>query len=177
MGKIIRNGIEFSGTSDSANNINYDNSVSGLEARTAQEAIDTLSDSLTASDNLKFQFATDGEGNYGYLKGDDTFVPFKSGFSLNACDLRTGGETNPTVISMDISGYSKMTYSTSCTSTFNNTDIQHARLLLDGNVYKNLGGTTITDEVVDISTYNTLTFSVCHAWNDVSLLINKVLLE
>ena len=35
-------------------------------------------DSLTASDNLKFRFSTDGEGNYGYLKGDDTFVPFKS---------------------------------------------------------------------------------------------------
>lgn len=37
-----------------------------------------VTDSLTASDSLKFQFATDGEGNYGFLKGDDTFVPFKS---------------------------------------------------------------------------------------------------
>lgn len=37
-----------------------------------------LNDSLTASDSLKFQFATDGEGNYGYLKCDDTFVPFSS---------------------------------------------------------------------------------------------------
>lgn len=35
-----------------------------------------LNNSLTASDDLKFQFATDGEGNYGYLDGDDTFVPF-----------------------------------------------------------------------------------------------------
>lgn len=34
--------------------------------------------SLTTSDGLSFQFATDGEGNYGYLKGDDTFVPFSS---------------------------------------------------------------------------------------------------
>jgi hypothetical protein len=94
MGKIIRNGIEFSGTSDSANNINYDNSVSGLEARTAQEAIDTLSDSLTASDNLKFQFATDGEGNYGYLKGDDTFVPFKG--SLELISTKQDVKTHPT---------------------------------------------------------------------------------
>lgn len=35
-----------------------------------------LNSSLTAEDNLNFRFATDGEGNYGYLDGDDTFVPF-----------------------------------------------------------------------------------------------------
>lgn len=49
------------------------------------DTVDTLSNTvseqnknLTASDNLKFRFATDGEGNYGYLKADDSFVPFKS---------------------------------------------------------------------------------------------------
>lgn len=42
MGKIIRNGIEYGGTSDSANNVNYDNSVSGMNARTVQEGIDEL---------------------------------------------------------------------------------------------------------------------------------------
>ena len=47
MGKIIRNGIEFSSTSDTANNINYDNTQSGLSAVTAQEAIDEVNDSLT----------------------------------------------------------------------------------------------------------------------------------
>ncbi len=73
MGKIIRNGIEFSGTSDSANNINYDNSVSGLEARTAQEAIDQLNDSLGG-----LRFGTDGDGNYGYYGADDSLIPFKS---------------------------------------------------------------------------------------------------
>ena len=26
---------------------------------------------------MKFQFATDGEGNYGYLGADDSFIPFK----------------------------------------------------------------------------------------------------
>ena len=35
--------------------------------------------SLTASDNLKFRFATDGEGNYGYLGADDSFIPFSGG--------------------------------------------------------------------------------------------------
>ena len=46
MGKIVRNGIEFSSTSDTANNINYDNSQSGLSAVTTQEAIDELNNSL-----------------------------------------------------------------------------------------------------------------------------------
>ena len=46
MGKIIRNGIEYSGTYDSADSVNYDNSNSGLNARTVQEGIDELNDSL-----------------------------------------------------------------------------------------------------------------------------------
>lgn len=43
------------------------------------KANNDLNKSLTASDNLKFRFATDGEGNYGYLGADDSFIPFKSG--------------------------------------------------------------------------------------------------
>lgn len=46
MGKIIRNGIEYGGTYDSATSVNYDNSVSGLNARTVQEGIDQLNESL-----------------------------------------------------------------------------------------------------------------------------------
>ena len=42
MGKIIRNGIEFCGTSDTADNIIYDNTSSGLEATTVQEAVDEI---------------------------------------------------------------------------------------------------------------------------------------
>lgn len=38
-----------------------------------------LNDSLVAEDNLKFRFSTDGEGNYGYLGADDSFIPFKNG--------------------------------------------------------------------------------------------------
>ena len=41
--------------------------------------IDTIVADLTASDNTKFRFATDGVGNYGFLKADDSFVPFKKG--------------------------------------------------------------------------------------------------
>lgn len=47
MGKIIRNGIEFSSTSDTADNINYNNSQSGLEAMTAQEAIDEVNENVS----------------------------------------------------------------------------------------------------------------------------------
>ena len=37
-----------------------------------------LNSSLTASDNLQFHFATDGEGNYGFLGADGSLIPFKS---------------------------------------------------------------------------------------------------
>lgn len=43
MGKIIRNGVEYSGATEDATAVNYDNSLSGLEAQTVQEAIDELS--------------------------------------------------------------------------------------------------------------------------------------
>lgn len=60
MGKIIRNGIKFSGTVDTANNINYDNSLSGLEAKTAQEAIDEINDTVdelnTSLEEIKTSF-------------------------------------------------------------------------------------------------------------------------
>ena len=43
MGKIIRNGVEYSGAVEAATAVNYDGSVSGLKAQTVQEAIDELS--------------------------------------------------------------------------------------------------------------------------------------
>ena len=39
---------------------------------------------MLASDGLTFQFATDGEGNYGYLGADDSFIPFKSNVEVLA---------------------------------------------------------------------------------------------
>ena len=86
----LTNGVEYRITDSNppvptARDMAYDNSESGIEAETVQSAIDEvqndvslLNESLTASDNLKFQFATDGEGNYGYLGADDSFIPFKS---------------------------------------------------------------------------------------------------
>ena len=55
MGKIKRNGIEYSGSSDDATSVNYDNSVSGLNANSVQEGIDELADGLkntSVVDNL-----------------------------------------------------------------------------------------------------------------------------
>lgn len=39
--------------------------------------LENVTESLVAEDNLKFRFSTDGEGNYGYLGADDSFIPFK----------------------------------------------------------------------------------------------------
>lgn len=62
-----------------------------------QENISELNNNLTTSDNLKFRFATDGEGNYGYLGADDSFIPFKSGATL--IGTFTGNQT------IDVSQY------------------------------------------------------------------------
>lgn len=48
-------------------------------------AINDLSDSLNA-DGLQFQFATDGEGNYGYLGADGSLIPFSRG-NKKVCEL------------------------------------------------------------------------------------------
>ena len=74
MGKIIRNGVEYSGACEDATAVNYNNSLSGLEAQTVQEGLDELSSNLG---NLKF--AQDAEGNWGYIpSGADAVIPFSS---------------------------------------------------------------------------------------------------
>lgn len=40
--------------------------------------ITNLNDRLTADDGLDFQFSTDGEGSYGFLGADGSFIPFNS---------------------------------------------------------------------------------------------------
>lgn len=52
-----------------------DNTLSTTD-KTVVGAINELNNDLTASDDLKFRFATDGEGNHGYLGADDSFIPF-----------------------------------------------------------------------------------------------------
>jgi hypothetical protein len=65
--------VSQEGDSFSAENMN------NLETRIGNE-FGEINKSLTASDNLKFRFATDGEGNYGYLGADDSFIPFNSSY-------------------------------------------------------------------------------------------------
>lgn len=53
MGKIIRNGVEYSGAVEDATAVNYDNSLSGLNAQTVQEAVDEVQENVSAlNDNL-----------------------------------------------------------------------------------------------------------------------------
>ena len=56
MGKIIRNGINYGGTYEDATSVNYDNSNSGLDAHTIQEAIDEVQDDLSSLIS-KFKFS------------------------------------------------------------------------------------------------------------------------
>ena len=65
--------------------------------------IDTIVADLTASDNTKFRFATDGEGNYGFLKADDSFVPFKKGGNVTIDGVPfEGDELNLTSTALDL---------------------------------------------------------------------------
>lgn len=66
--------------------------------------VEELNNNLTAKDSTKFRFATDGEGNYGYLKADDSFVPFKkeSAKSLNLTTIDEWQDyTNFSILSDD----------------------------------------------------------------------------
>lgn len=61
---------------------------------------------MTASDNLKFQFATDGEGNYGYLGADDSFIPFKRGLlEETVLWTRSASKFSAQTVAIDLSEY------------------------------------------------------------------------
>lgn len=73
MGKIMKNGIEYSASSNSAVNISYDGT------KNVKEAIDDVNSSLTVNDtSFIFDYK---DGKYGYntdpKRGADTFHPFK----------------------------------------------------------------------------------------------------
>lgn len=65
---------------------------------------------LTAQDNLTFRFATDGEGNYGFLKGDDTFSPFRQPLKGSFRYTRVGGSwaDGYSYIDYDVSNYNNL---------------------------------------------------------------------
>ena len=58
MGKIVKNGVTYSGSSDNADNVKYNNNVSNLDATNVQEAIDKLDESVdTLNSKLKWTIA------------------------------------------------------------------------------------------------------------------------
>ena len=67
MGKIVKNGVTYSGSSDNADNVKYNNNVSNLDATNVQEAIDKLDESvdilngnLNRFDNLNVKSTNNG---------------------------------------------------------------------------------------------------------------------
>lgn len=53
LGKIVKNGVTYSGSSDNADNVKYNNNASNLDATNVQEAIDKLDESVdTLNSNL-----------------------------------------------------------------------------------------------------------------------------
>lgn len=80
------------------------------------EELTELNSSLTASDNLKFRFATDGAGNYGYLKADDSFVPFSGG----------------------VKGFAILGYSSGVSKFLDSDGTYHSEVGIGGNVQSNI---------------------------------------
>ena len=65
MGKIVKNGVTYSGSSDNADNVKYNNNVSNLDATNVQEAIDKLDESVdTLNGRLTQSFVEHEVGIY-----------------------------------------------------------------------------------------------------------------
>ena len=99
MGKIIRNGIEFSGACEDATAVNYNNSLSGLEAQTVQEAVDEVSNSLGG---LEFA-VVDGKPQW-KERGADSFNPFSN--------LESAFQNKKSIYSLDSAGETVRTFTT-----------------------------------------------------------------
>ena len=71
---IMHNGKKYSASD--AKNISFDNTNTTLASTNVEDAIKEQNSNLTASDNLKFKFGKDGDGNYGYYGADGSLIPF-----------------------------------------------------------------------------------------------------
>jgi hypothetical protein len=178
MGKIIRNGINYSGTCDNATNINYDNSISGLNARTAQEAIDELSESsMTSSDvvdNLESDrgdlplSARQGKILNESLGEQPTFVYDENG-KITGYTTKIGGADS--VFPFSASDYLSMLYvyskGTSTSATFKCSKDTTALIILFGHQYQSSG--TITINNTPIYTYGSSQWEVTPFLQNVEL--------
>lgn len=144
MGKIIRNGIEYGGTSDSATSVNYDNSVSGLNARTVQEGIDQLNESLGG---LEFT-VVDGQPQW-KERGADTFNPFKSGSGW----FRTGTIT--------VAGQATKTVTLSCSDYANYKNITVDNIKVGIQSFSNTSGSWANyNGNISVSNYDATTGTI-----------------
>ena len=74
MGKIVRNREVYSGTYDSATSVNYNNTTSGLSARTVQEAVDEVQGNVnTLNESLGIQIKEIGNTVIEVAKGSSTY--------------------------------------------------------------------------------------------------------
>jgi hypothetical protein len=77
MGKIIRNGITYGGSSTIAGNVSYDNTTSSLTSVTVQNAITELKSLFDNSEHIRMEVVTelppivDAEDNVIYLIDED----------------------------------------------------------------------------------------------------------
>ena len=75
MGKIIKNGIEYGGSTNEAVNINYDNSASGLSASSVQTAIYELMGRIYYRVGDTYSNTSTNRGSYvGYISSSNTTV-------------------------------------------------------------------------------------------------------
>ena len=93
MGRIIRNGVEYGSGNENATNINYDGSVSGLEATTVQAAVDEV---VSGLGGIEFAIV-DGKPQW-KERGADSFSPFNSGSNINSKLIQTGYSKNSNAV-------------------------------------------------------------------------------
>ena len=73
LGKIYKNGIQYSGTTDAATNINYDNSKGAIKAGNVQGAIDEIMETTSQSRTLT-QAEYDALPDTKYTDGIEYFI-------------------------------------------------------------------------------------------------------
>ena len=90
--------------------VKFNSDHSHLAGPSVQDAIDNISDNLTASDNLKFRFGKDSQGRYGYYNSAGTLIPFKN---------PTGTRSITANGTYDVTDYASANVQVQNTETFN----------------------------------------------------------
>lgn len=82
MGKIIRNGVIYTGSSDEADKIHYKNSNSDLDSTTVQGALDELANEMLPKTGGTMEgvlwTGNGSENGYGYINSNDNLIQLGS---------------------------------------------------------------------------------------------------